>query len=366
MIRGRPGFAASFGLLPSGAMKSDRRHSLALVSLIALAACDKPSAHAKVDVHDDGVHIQAMIDGVDEVEIAGRTVRDGETIVVPFAELDVGLNEVPITGKGLEGVVTHVDVAPNRVLDVQCPKQERQASLELLDEQGKSPTPVKMVWFGCGVVGGKVVVPFRLADGFALAVDLGEIVGGELHIDLRPKLWAAKPKNGVPRIQLEESEHVLTLTSPSGKTWSGKLIVKDQSDTLSSVLAGLPKSGEGMPEAGSLALMRVADLWWYEGEAATIGEADLWVHVVEQAAAVPMKNCTFQELALGNAAHTLKVSGVAQTFVAVDRKGNELGRKQFEPKGCPDNVTLSPGQTEVTVVPSEALVREWVKGLRAK
>lgn len=347
-------------------MESDRRLSLALVSIVALAACDKPSAHAKIDVRDDGVHIQAMIDGVDEVEIAGRTVRDDETIVVPFAEFDVGLNEVPITGKGLEGVVTHVDLPPNRVLDLRCPKHERRASIGLVDAQGKSPTPTKLAWFGCDVVGGKVVAPFVLADGFELALDGGEVVGSELHIDLRPTLWAAKPKSGVPRIHLEDSEHALTLTSPSGKAWSGKLIVTDQSDTLSTVLAGLPKSGEGMPEAGTLALMRVADRWWFEGEAATIGQADLWVHVVEQAEPVAMKNCTFQELALGNAAHTLKVNGVAQTFVAVDRQGKELGRKQFEPKGCPDNVTLEPGQTEVTVVPSEALVREWVKGLRAK
>lgn len=347
-------------------MQLDRRLSLALSSIVALAGCDKPSAHATIKVHDDGVHIQALLDGVDEVEIAGRTVRDGETIVVPFAELDVGLTEVPIIGKGLEGAVTHVDLPPNRVLDLRCPKLERRASLELVDAQGKSPTPNKLVWFGCEVVGGKVVVPFGLADGFELAVDHGEVVDGNLHIDLRPTLWAAKPNNGVPRIHLADSEHVLSLTSPSGKVWSGKLIVKDQSDTLSTVLAGLPKSGEDMPEPGTLALMRVADRWWFEGEAATIGQADLWVHVVEQAEPVPMTNCTFQELAIGNAAHSLKVKGVAQTFVAVDRQGKELGRKQFEPKGCPDNVTLEPGQTELTVVPSEALVREWVKSLRAK
>jgi hypothetical protein len=347
-------------------MPSDPRLSLALSSIVALAACDKPSAHAKIDVHDDGVHILAMIDGVDEVEIAGRTVRDGETIVVPFAELDVGLTEVPIIGKGLEGVVTHVDLPPNRVLDFRCPKLERRASLELVDAQGKSPTPNKLVWFGCDVVGGKVIVPFGLTDGFELALDQGEVVDGELHIDLRPTLWAAKPNNGVPRIHLADIELVLSLTSPSGKVWSGKLIVKDQSDTLGTVLPGASKFGEGMPEASTLAVMRVADRWWFEGEAATIGQADLWVHVVEQAEPVAMKNCTFQELALGNAAHTLKVSGIAQTFVAVDRQGNELGRKQFEPKGCPDNVTLEPGQTELTVVPSEALVREWVKSLRAK
>lgn len=336
------------------------------ILLPSLLACDKPSAHAKIDVRDDGVHIQPLLDGVDEVEIAGLTARDGETIVVPFSTFDVGLNEVPISGKGLEGVVTHVDLPATRVLDFQCGDEKRQASIELVDAEGKSPTPVKSLWFGCKVVGGKVVAPVQLAAGFTLAVEGSEVVSNELLLDLRPTLWAAEPKDGVPRIPLESSEHPFTLTSASGKAWSGKLIVKDQSDTLGSVLAGLPKAIEGMPAAGTLAAIRVGDRWWFEGDATTLGQIDLWVHSVEQAEPVPMKNCTFQELGLGNAAHTLKVAGVTQTFVAIDRQGKELGRETFEPKGCPSNVTLEPGQTEITVVPSEATVRAWVKGLRGK
>jgi hypothetical protein len=337
--------------------------SLVLASLLA---CDKPSAHAKVDVLDDGVHILLMLDGVDEAEVAGQTVRDGETVVLPFEHFDVGLSEVPITGKGLEGVVTHVDLPPQRVLDFQCGDEERQASIELVDANGKSPSPVKPRWNGCKVVGGKVVAPFQLAAGFKLAVEGSEVIANDLFIDLRPTLWAAKPRNGVPRMHLGPSEHAFTLTSASGKAWSGKLIVTDQSDTLGSVIADLPKSNEGMPEAGTLAAMRVGKNWWFEGDAATLGQIDLWVHAVEQAEPVAMKNCTFRELALGNAAHTLKVNGVTQTFAAIDRQGKELGRATFEPTGCPSDVTLEPGQTEITVVPSEATVRTWVKGLRGK
>lgn len=343
-----------------------RALSIGLALLAGLVACDKPSAHAKVDVRDDGVHLQLMIDGVDEVEIAGQTGRDGETIVLPFAQLDVGLTELPITGKGLEGVVTHVDLPPSRVLDFNCGEQRKQASIELVDADGKPTSPVKTVWYGCELVGGKLVAPLQLLDGFTLEVEGGERVGDALHIDLRPALWAAPlPREG-GAIRLGDLEHGLVLTSKSGKAWTGKLIISSQADPLVSVLAGLPDAGQGMPEAGTLAAMRVADRWSFEGESKLLGQIDLWVHPIEKAEPVAMKNCTFQELSLGNVAHTLKISAVTETFVAVDRHGKELGRKAFEPTKCPTNVTIEPGQTELTVVTAEGPVREWVRGLRGK
>jgi hypothetical protein len=342
-----------------------RAFSIGLALLTSLAGCDKPSAHVKVDVFGDGVYLLLMLDGVDEVEILGQRAGDGETIVVPFDQLEVGMNEIAITGKGLEGVVTHVDLPPSRLLDVTCSDKRKQASIELLDGEGKPTSPMKTVWYGCELVGGKLVAPLKLADGFTLEVEGGELIGDALHVDLRPALWAAPLPKGVA-VRLGKLEHGLVLKSKSGKAWTGKLVIDSQADPLASVLAGLPDAGQGMPEAGTLAAMRVGDRWSFEGSATTLGQIDLWVHPIEKAEPVAMKNCSFQDLGLGSAVTTLKVNAVTETFVAVDRQGKELGRKAFEPTTCPTNVTIEPGQTELTVVTSEAPVRQWVQGLRGQ
>lgn len=341
--------------------------ALSFTLATTLLICSKPSAHAEIRVEDDGVHIRMLLDGIDQVEIAGRTVADEESVVVPFSELGAGLNELPITGKGLDGVVAHVDVPPSKVLDLQCGDEKRRASIEIVGDDGRQMIP-KWEKHGCEVVGGKVVVPIALPDGFTVEVEGGELTDGTLRIDLRPSLWATPvPTDGLPRARPKQpSEHAISIKSASGKTWTGKLTIEDQSDTLGSVLAKLPEAGQGMPEPGTLAAIRVGDYWSFEGDRKTLGQIDLWVHAIERGEPVELQNCNFQELGLGNAVHSLKIIGIPQTYVAVDRQGNELGRKDFAPKGCPTSATIEPGQTELEVFVSSQLVRDWVIELRSK
>ncbi|HVI03763.1 MAG TPA: hypothetical protein VM869_33955, partial [Enhygromyxa sp.] len=117
--------------------------------VLSLGICSKPSAHAEAHVKDDGVHVRVYLDGVDEVEIAGRTLGDEETVVVPFSEFGVGLNQLPITGKGLDNVVAHVDLSPDKVLQFNCGEEKRKASIEVVTAEGKPPTPNKWREFGC-------------------------------------------------------------------------------------------------------------------------------------------------------------------------------------------------------------------------
>lgn len=363
--------------MPIACWCRERSVNVLLVALLAIGAgCKERTrfAHPTTEIRPDGAHIKVLLIGVDEVEIAGQRMRDGQTIVVPFSQLQVGANRLPVIAEGLRAnSVAVFDVPVSTVFTLKCATQGERgtASIKLSPAPGApeqsspaSDPSTSGSWVGCPVEGGQVMAPLDVLAGFTAAVDGGPPSRDRLRIDLRPGMWKAAVKQGSDSVSLPDSEHSLTITSASGKAWTGALSVTPPRHLMDGILDGLPGSAEGMPPGAGLAAVKVHGIWWFEGEATTLGEIDWWVHAVDHAAPRPLPSCDFDSLDLGRRRVTLAVTGVDDTYAIRDRQGREVARKTFVAKGCPGAASIKPGQTSITIRAAEPAVRAWVREQR--
>lgn len=341
------------------------------LGVAASAGCKKdPDVSEKTEVKEDGVHVRLFLHDIEEVTVAGRTVKDDEPFVLPFSDFELGANRLPIEGEGLQDASLYVEIGFSHLASVDCGSDEGrkdEAMGGLKTEFASLSTYGDTSWkeYACPIEGGVLRAPLKLAKGVKLEIEGGEVREGTLEIDLRPVLWSMPLEEGEGNsTTIGEGKLSRKLTLRWGdKQWVGDLAVSNSGNLLAEVLNDAPASLSGRPTSkGRRSAAYQADGFWYlAGKGTKVGDVDLFVRLVEEGTAKLLdEECDYVST---TGPVSLKVRAVPQTFAAFDRQGKEVARKTFEPSGCPLGTSIEPGQTIMTLVPGNNTIKAWTQSL---
>ena len=326
---------------------------LALSALTLLSACsDNPHVSTRAKATADGVQVEVSLDDLEEVRFAGVTAHDGETLTLPFSAFELGVNKLPIEGKGLDGKVVYFELEPNHLVSLSCTGEEGE-SVKLEPPEGHERGPIAV---NCPVKGAVVSAQLETPEGVSLEVDDAAIEGDTLRVDLRPQIWAKDASEVKGALRLDGTRPARV--SWGDKSWETTLSVSTRGrDMLRSFVDALPESAQGMPEPGNLVAAKLGSFWAFGGEG-KLGELRLVVKKVARGEPQGEKKCRFrEEMGLGKST-VVTVSFAPVTYAAFDRAGEEVARKEFRASECPD--VVKPGKSKIVAVPSANAVKPWL------
>lgn len=327
--------------------------------LLSMMACSSnPWAYTETQLEADGVHVRLGLVDVDSVEIAGKSMKDGESAVFPLSLFHIGENELPIQGEGLQGKTLYFKLSPSQALQLSC-TGEGSGHISIRSEAGGVQAS------GCAMAaGGYVSGNLTALNGAEILVG-GQAVKGPLLLDARSGLWEQPLvpfKEGAAYQTYETHELPILVRHPDGAEWSGVVEYQDRKgDLMAAFLEGFPESTQGMP-AGQEVALRWGLGWYYTGEG-TLGEVARFARVVEESKPRYITSCRYVDRGAGQ----VKIDTVAvdRTLVVVDREGRELGRKLFRAKtqGYQCSDVQYEGAKQSVILPDHQEILDWAKAL---
>ncbi|MCB9764324.1 MAG: hypothetical protein H6739_31415 [Alphaproteobacteria bacterium] len=336
------------------------QRALLLAALpFALLACGDPMASGSARTLDDGVHVSVNLTDLDEAVFAGRTVKDGDEIVIPYDELLPGATTIPFEAEGLgEWDKLTILVDPNKTLRPAC---------DVGGPGSVSGGDNDLLALKCAVEGGELVLPLTLPKGATLSVEPGRVEGSTAYLPVMGGATevALTTQASVGAGRAKPYPVKLTVTASDGRAWSTTTEVSSRTSPLEAWVGLAPDTLKALgrqPGARKLALFESGGRYWVEGEAEgrTVADIDLLVRAEGDGEPQDMGTCNFRTMEGGHA--SAKAVGVAQTFVAYDVSGAEVARTTLSPGGCPGYATFKEGEI-LRVVPGDGQVRAWVKTL---
>jgi hypothetical protein len=334
--------------------------------LLSLLACEAPYGVASVSqVTPEGLQVSVILSGVSEAQLAGQTVRDGDTIQVPMSQLKVGINDFPFEGADFDQFsrLQH-DLAPNEALQPQCGPEKTWISVQGEPEYSYEH---KFSANHCGILGGEIAVPVSLHGQVKAEIEGGRVQDGVLLFPLGVKAYeqvlSTQGSFGSGNVAYKSK---LTLTYPDGSSWSQDLEVNSREPAVGPFFDGLPATllplERSASEVNTLAVFEAGGRYWATGMAQgkTLSQADLYVKAGKKGEEKDFKTCNFRTMQGGN--FSAKAKARSQEFIAFDAAGKEIARTTLEVGGCPGNVSLKDGETLV-LVPGQSQVQSWVEGL---
>jgi hypothetical protein len=308
----------------------------------------------------DSVEVAVTLGHIDSVELAGKTVKSGDTVAIPLRDLRVGLNKLPFKGEGLgpdDGV--EINLTAKQVLKPACDVGGKGWVMS------KASSGIKAG--DCAVEGGEIVVPLSLPEGATVAVEPGRVDGSTLYFDVTAKAPELPVKGAnFDQGRAKEQPAKVTVTWSDGKTWTDEVEVSYRGSVVGAWFDRAPESlralGRKAADPKRFAAFEAAGHYWAVGETEgkKLGDIDLLVRIEERSEPRSIGTCTFRTTEGGVA--KAPANAVDHTFVAYDVEGNEVARTTLKAKGCPDWATFKKGDT-ITSVPGDGNVRAWVKTL---
>ncbi|MCP4805772.1 MAG: hypothetical protein GY913_35620 [Proteobacteria bacterium] len=274
-----------------------------LTLLLALGRGD-PMASGSARNLDDGLHVTVTLTDLDQATFLGRTVTDGQELVLPYAELPIGIGEVPFVAEGLgpyDTLTLHVGYD-----DVLAPKCDIETEWGTVKAEDTSD----FFAYKCAVDQGVVAIPMTAPPGATLEVT---------HRDSPLGGWIAAAPDSIRVLGRAPGERTTALYESGGH-------------------------------------------YWVEGDAEgkTVADIDLVVKILETGPAYDIGTCHLRTMEGRNT--SAKTVGHDQTFVAYDVAGTEVGRTTLKGDDCPGYALIDKGET-LSVVPGEGEVRGWVETL---
>lgn len=336
------------------------------LSLMSLIACEAPYGVASVgQVTPESLEVSIVLSGVSEAQLAGQTVRDGDTIQIPVSQLKVGLNELPFEGADFDefSQLQHT-LAPNDSLQPQCDKGDTWLTIRGEPEYSYEH---RFLASHCELVAGEIAIPVTLHGQATASVEGGRVADSVLYFPLgvlayeEPLSTQSSFGSGVVNY-----ESKLTLDYPDGSSWSQKVKVSSRESAVDPFFDGLPETLKPLKrsasEVNTLAVYQSGTRFWATGMAQgkTLSQADLYVQAGERGEVKDFKTCNFRTMQGGNISTNAKAR--SQEFVAFNAAGEEIARTTLEVGGCPMDATLKDGEALI-LVPGQGQVRRWVEGL---
>lgn len=330
--------------------------------ILILSGCAEPMAYGSARNLDDGVHITVDLTDLDQATLMGRTVTDGQVVVIPYGDFHIGATEVPFQAEGL-GPYDRVTVLVgyDDVLAPQCDLESQWGTVQADD-------PTGFFAYKCAVDQGVVAVPMTVPEGATLDVDPGWVQDGVAYFPAASgaEAVALTTAGSIGGGRADPSPATIRLTYADGHVWEQAVQVSHRDSPLGAWVAGAPGSlsslGRTPSSKPTTALFQAGTRFWAEGDVQgkTVGDVDLVIKVVETGAPYDIGTCTFRTAS--GESFSLKTMGRDQTFAAYDVSGAEVARTTLKGDDCPGNATFEPGDT-ITVVPGNGEVRSWVKTL---
>lgn len=326
-----------------------------------LSACSEPMANGSARNLDDGLHVTITLSDLDEATFLGRTVTDGQVVVIPYDELPIGYNEVPFVAEGL-GPYDSVtlSVGYDKQLAPKCDLDTEWGTVQ-------AESPSDFFAYKCRVEHGVVAVPMTVPKGAVLEISPGWVTDGVAYFPAAggAEDIALTTKGSIGAGRAKPTSATMKLTYADGAVWEQVVEVTHRDSPLGGWISSAPESIQGLGrKAGkpTTALFQAGGYFWVVGEAEgkTVRDVDLVVKVVKTGAAYDIGTCNFRTMEGANA--SAKTVGHDQTFVAYDVEGNEVARKTLKGDDCPGNAVFKPGDT-LSVVPGNGEVRAWVQTL---
>ncbi len=330
-------------------------------TMLLLFACADPMANGSARNLEDGVHVTVTLQDLKEATLLGRTVHDGDEVVIPYGELHIGYTEVPFEAEGLGPYdMVLLTAGYDKVLAPQCGIEGQWGTVQAENSSD-------FFAYQCAVDRGVVAVPMSLPPGSTLSVEPGWVKDGVVYFPAAggAEDIALTTESSIGAGRAQPSQATLRLTYADGWTWEQPVEVSHRDSPLGAFLAGAPdnmKAWGRTPAKPTTALFEAGGHYWVAGatQGKTVRDVDLVVKVVDEGEHYPIGTCNFRTMEGGNA--SAKTMGRDQTFAAYDVAGKEVARTTLKGDDCPSNAAFKPGDT-LYVVPGNGEVRSWVQKL---
>lgn len=333
-------------------------------SLTLLGGCADPFGHASNTVTPEGAELTVHLYDIGEATLAGQTVKDGDTILVPRDQLRLGVNQWAFeTAKGQRFGDVGLTWGVQDALQPSCMGGRG----TITGEAGASYIQALRIQ-DCPLVNGAIEVQIQPLSNAVVTVDGGTVEGNTIrmpvmHLALDQSISSGS-SFGAGRIRFETT---LNVDYPDGDDWEQKLDVQYDTSPAAPFLDNLPASLavlEGpVSETPTAAVFKGGGYFWSAGSAngRTLRDVDLFIAAAEEGPRFDLGRCAFRAID-GSGGFSTAVQGIPTTYVAYDRSGTEVARTELRPTGCPLNATQNDDGL-MTVGPGDGQIRAWAESL---
>jgi hypothetical protein len=336
-----------------------------LVSLTLLGACADPFGYGSNAVTPEGVELSVNLMDIREATVAGQTVHDGDTILVPRDQLRVGVNTWDfLTDKG--EVFGEIGLTWG-IMDALQPTCAGGEGTITGDAQPSYTQALRVQ--NCPLVNGAIEFQITpLANG-EMTVDGGTVENNTIRIPVMhlamDQALSANSSFGAGRIRTEAT---LRIHYPEGADWEQSLAVGHRESPVAPFLDNLPASLQTLDgqvsDTPTVAVFKSGAYYWVAGTPGdrTLKDVDLFIALESQGTPFDLGRCAFQSMSGGGGGFSTAVQGIPTTHVAYDRSGTEVARTVLRPSGCPISA-VADDDDMMTVTAGDGKIRAWAESL---
>ncbi len=335
-----------------------------VLCLTVLGACADPFGHGSNRVTPEGVELTVHLSDISEATLAGQTIHDGDTILVPRDQLKVGVNTWDfLTAKGEAFGDIGMTWGIQDALNPSCSGGQG----TITGDAQPSYTQALRIQ-DCPLVNGAIEVQIQPLANAVVTVDGGTVEGNTLrmpvmHLALDQSL-STSSSFGAGIIRFETT---LKVDYPGGTDWEQSLAVRYDKSPAAPFLDNLPASlavldGQ-VSNTPTVAVFKTGSYYWVAGTPGerTLKDADIFIAVAEEGSPFDMGRCAFRDLN-GGGGFSTAIQGLPTTYIAYDRSGTEVARTVLRPGGCPTNAVRNDDDM-MTLSPGNGQVRAWAESL---